>query len=180
VALSIIFAVIVFVAILVAYINSRPASFRVEREAHVDAPPEIVFGLINDFHQWEKWSPYDKLDPNMKKSFDGPEAGPGASYAWEGNDKARQGRMTILDSKPVESVSIKLEFIKPFVATNQTTFELVPTEYGTKVAWMMEGQNSFTGKAFSVFKGMEEVLGKDFERGLFNLNKAAIEAKRRG
>lgn len=170
-------AVFVFAAILMAYVNSRPASFRIEREAEIDAPPEVVFGLINDFHQWAQWSPWDKLDPDMKKSYGGPEAGPGATYAWEGSGKAGQGRMTLLDSKPNESVTIQLEFVKPFKAINQTTFKLEPITYGTYVGWSMEGQNSFMGKAMSVFMSMDSLVGKDFEQGLVNLNKAARLAK---
>jgi hypothetical protein len=112
----------------------------------------------------------------MKKTFDGPAAGTGASYAWSGNSKAGQGRMTILDSKPNEQLSIKLEFIKPFSATNQTTFKLVPSASGTEVHWIMEGQNGFSGKAFALLMNMDKMLGKSFEEGLANLNTAAQSA----
>lgn len=166
-------AVLVIIGGLLVFISTRPESFRIERSAQVKAPVDVVFALINDFHQWALWSPYEKLDPDMKKTFEGPPAGPGASYAWSGNNKSGEGRMTILENKPGELITIKLEFTRPFSATNQTTFKLEPSGNGTRVSWIMEGKNTFMGKAMSAFMSMDKLLGKDFEQGLANLDAAA-------
>jgi len=163
---------VVLVAML-GLIATRPASLRIERSAPVSAPGDVVFSIINDLHQWDKWSPYDKLDPGMKKTFEGPSTGPGASYAWNGNDKVGEGRMTILESKADELVSMKLEFSRPFACTNHVRFELVPAQAGTRVSWIMEGKNSFIGKAIGLFMDMDAMVGKDFEQGLANLNTVA-------
>lgn len=164
--LAIVLATVVFVA-------SRPDKFHVERSAQVEAPPEVAFALINDFHQWQKWSPFEKLDPNLKRTFEGAASGEGAVYAWAGNDQAGEGRMTIEESKPGELVSIKLEFIKPFAATNQATFTLVPSGTGTKVTWSMDGKNDILGKTMSLFMDMDKMCGSAFEEGLANLNTAS-------
>jgi hypothetical protein len=172
-ALKIALGVLAVLALLLVVISTRPASFRIERSAQISAPDAVVFSLLNDFHQWLKWSPWEKLDPNMKKTFEGSASGPGARYAWVGNSKAGEGRMTILHSKPNELVSIQLEFIKPFAATHRTTFTLSPSGAGTEVHWIMEGENGFSSKAFSLFVNMDQLVGKDFEQGLANLNTAA-------
>lgn len=164
---------------LLAFIATRPDTFRVERSAQISAPPEVAFGLINDFHYWNDWSPWDKLDPNLKRTFDGPTKGTGAVYSWVGNDDVGEGRMTIEDSKPSESVVIKLEFIKPFPATSQTVFTLVPSEGGTRVTWSMEGKNNFIAKAFTLLMDMDSMVGKDFEKGLASLNTAAQTAAKK-
>jgi uncharacterized protein YndB with AHSA1/START domain len=165
--------VVLALALLVIFIATRPAHFRIQRSALINAPSAVVFPLIDDFHNWPKWSPWEKLDPNMKKTFSGAPAGSGASYAWVGNDKAGEGRMTITDSKPSELVSMKLEFIKPFAATNQATFALTPSGTGTQIVWSMEGDNGFVSKAFCLVMDMDKLVGKDFEEGLANLNKLA-------
>ena len=168
-------ALLVIVAALVIFIATRPADFRIERSAAINAPGDVIFAMIDDFHQWSLWSPWEKIDPAMNRSFDGPTSGIGAIYAWTGNKKVGAGRMTILDSKPGDFVSIQLEFIKPFAATNRTSFKLTPSDAGTHVTWSMEGRNGFILKAFTVFlnMNMDKMVGKDFERGLANLNTAA-------
>ena len=158
---------------LLAFASTRPDRFRIERSAEINAPASVVFAKINDFRQWSQWSPYEKLDPGMKKTYTGAAAGPGAVYAWSGNGKAGEGRMTVLESKPGEFVTLKLEFFKPFAATNQAVFRLVPSEGGTRVTWSMEGENSLMGKTISLFMNMDELVGKDFEQGLANLNGVA-------
>ncbi len=165
--------VLVLVVMLVVLISTRPAAFRIERSSEIGAPAPVVFALLEDFHEWAKWSPWEKLDPKMKRTFSGPTTGVGAGYAWLGNSKAGEGSMAVLDSKPNELLSIKLQFIKPFAATNQTTFKLSPVANGTRVSWVMEGRNSFGAKAFSLFVNMDKFLGKEFEQGLANLNTAA-------
>jgi hypothetical protein len=163
-------------AAVIGFVATRPGEFRIERSALVDAPREAIFPLINDFRQWFRWSPYEKFDPNMKKGFDGPPSGPGAVYTWSGNSKAGEGKATILEVKPDELVAIKLEFIRPFVATNQARFTLVPVTGGTRVSWSMDGKNNLIGKAMSVFIDLDALVGKDFEEGLANLNSAAHAA----
>jgi len=159
-------AVIVLFVIVVA---TRPAEFRIERSTVVAAPPERPFSQVNDFHAWPGWSPWEKLDPGMKRTHGGAPAGVGATYAWIGNDDVGEGRMTIEKSDKDKTIGIKLEFIKPFAATNQTTFTFTPEGSGTKVNWAMEGQNSFMAKAASLFMDMDKLVGADFERGLASL-----------
>ncbi len=172
-AIQIGIGVLVLVLLLVVLISTRPATFRIERSAQIGASAPVVFALLEDFHEWVKWSPWEKLDPNMKKTFSGPTTGVGAGYAWLGNSKAGEGSMSVLESKPNELLSIKIQFLKPFPATNQTTFKLEPAGNGTRVSWIMDGQNGFMGKAFALFVNMDKFLGKDFEQGLANLNTAA-------
>ena len=163
--------VAVFLLALAAFIASRPADYRVERSATVSAPPDIVFGIINDLHQWSLWSPYDHRDPNMKKTYSGPDAGPGAGYAWNGNKDVGEGRLDIVDSKPGELVTMKLEFTRPFACTNEVNFKLVPVDGGTRVSWIMDGKNNFMSKAVGLFMNMDKMIGTDFEKGLENLGK---------
>jgi len=164
--------VLVIVAALV-FIAMRPESFRIERSAQVNAPRDVVFAIINDLGQWRLWSPYDKRDPNMKKTFEGPSAGPGASYMWNGNNEVGEGRLTIVDSKPGELVTMKLEFSRPFKCTNEVNFKLAPSEGGTRVSWIMDGKNTFITKAMGIFMDMDKMVGKDFEQGLANLDTVA-------
>jgi hypothetical protein len=172
-----ILGIVVLIIVLVVFISMRPGHFRVERSAPISAPADVVFSLINDFHRWVQWSPFEKLDANMTKTFDGPAAGPGASYSWSGNSRAGAGRSTIVESKPGDFVSIKLEMFKPFAATNQVTFKLAPDPAGTRVSWIMEGTMNFMVKAFSLFMSMDAMLGKEFEEGLANLDRVAQAAK---
>ncbi|MDY7228854.1 SRPBCC family protein [Hyalangium rubrum] len=177
---KILLGLVVAVVALAGYIASRPAHFSLQRTATIPAPPEVAFALVNDFHYWNQWSPWDKLDPNQKTAFDGAPAGTGAKYSWVGNDDVGEGRMTIEESKPNELVRIKLEFIKPFEATNTTTFHFKPEGEGVSVTWQMEGENNFMSKAFSVFVNMDEMVGKDFEKGLASMKTAAeAEVKKR-
>lgn len=157
--------------VLVVVIATRPESFHIERSVVTTAPPQIPFGLVNDFKQWARWSPYERLDPSMKKTFEGAPAGVGAVYAWSGNDDAGEGRMTIERADAPSLVSIKLEFTKPFAATNTATFTFAGSGNGTKVTWAMDGKNSFGGKAASLFMDLDKMVGADFEKGL-----AAIKA----
>jgi hypothetical protein len=164
---------LVLLVVLLLFIATRPAKFRIERSAQMSVSSAAVFALLNDFHQWGKWSPWEKLDPTMKKTFSGSESGTGAEYAWSGNNKAGEGRMTMLDSKPNEQLSIRLVFLKPFPATNLTTFKIETASGGTTVHWIMEGKNGFAGKAFALLMNMDKMLGASFEEGLANLSKAA-------
>jgi uncharacterized protein YndB with AHSA1/START domain len=165
--------VLALLVLLVVLIQSRPARFRIARSAVIGASAARVFLLLNDFHEWAKWSPWEKLDPALKKTFTGAASGVGASYSWVGNSKAGEGNMTITESKPNEQLSLDLEFLKPFPAKNKTTFKLSPAAGGTEVHWIVEGEHNFSGKAFALLVNMDRLLGKDFEQGLANLNSAA-------
>ena len=156
------------------YVASRPGAFRIERSLTIPASPEVLFGLINDFHEWARWSPWEKLDATMTKTFEGPASGKGSTYRWKGNNKVGEGAMTILDSTP-SKIEIALAFLKPFAANNRTTFTLDPDGAGTRVTWAMEGENAFMAKAFGVFMNMDELVGKDFASGLASLGEAAAK-----
>ena len=171
---------VILIAIAVAagflwYVASRPDSFRVERSATIGAQPDKVFALINDFHNWPMWSPWEKMDPNMKRQHTGMTRGVGAVYAWMGNSKVGEGRMEIVDSSPPSRVAIKLDFFKPFEAHNTAEFALRAADGGTHVTWAMFGPTNFMTKAMGVFGGMDKMVGKDFERGLANMKTAAEE-----
>ncbi len=162
IAIALALIVIVF-AIVVA---TRPADFRITRTTSIAAPPAAVFAQVNDFHKWEGWSPWAKLDPTMKTTYDGPAEGPGAGYAWAGKSEVGEGRMTITESHPSDLVRIKLEFRKPIAATNTTEFTFKPEGNQTAVIWTMTGTNNFMGKAFDLVMNMDKMVGADFEKGL--------------
>ncbi|MDB4996203.1 MAG: hypothetical protein JWM74_3635 [Myxococcaceae bacterium] len=154
------------VVVFVLVVATRPSAFHIERSITMAAHPESAFAQVNDFHAWPTWSPYEKMDPEMKRSYEGAASGTGAIYMWSGDGKAGEGKMTIEKSDKPSLVAIKLEFTKPFQATNAATFTFVPVAEGTKVTWAMDGQNNFVGKAFSLFMDMDKLVGSDFERGL--------------
>lgn len=166
----------VVIGVLLIVIATRPSTFHIERSTTISAPPEAAFAQVNDFHAWGAWSPWDKLDPGMKRTYEGPPSGVGAKYSWVGNDKVGEGRMTIEKSDKPSVIGVKLEFLKPFATTNQTTFTFTPTGGGTKVVWAMDGNNNFMGKAFSLFMDMDKLVGADFERGLAAMKTAAESA----
>ena len=153
---------------LLAYAATRPDSFRLERQTVIKAPPEKIFANLVDFNKWGAWSPWEKLDPQMKRTHSGAASGKGASYAWAG-DKVGAGRMEILDATPSSSVKIKLDFTKPFEAHNLVDFTLVPQGDSTQVTWAMYGPMAFINKLFGVFMSMDKMVGKDFEAGLADL-----------
>jgi hypothetical protein len=169
----------IVVAALAGVISTRPSTFTLQRTATIQAPADIPFAMVNDFHRWGEWSPWEKLDPNQSRTFTGANAGLDSVYEWSGNDKVGKGRMTIEESKPSELVRIRLEFLEPWEANNTTTFSFMPTGDGVTVTWKMEGRNTFMGKAFSLVMDMDSMVGKDFESGLANMKKAAeAEAKK--
>lgn len=165
----------VVILILVVVTALQPADFKVERSTTVNAPPATVFGNVNNFHKWEAWSPWAKMDPAMKTTYEGPEAGTGAKYTWVGDSKVGEGKMEITDSKPAELVKIKLDFIKPVAATNDTVFDFKPEGSGTKVTWTMTGKKNFMMKGFGLVMSMDKMVGGDFEKGLAQM-KAVSEA----
>jgi len=163
------------IAIVLIYAAVRPDTFRVERTARIAAPAEKIFPLINDFHRWGEWSPYEQLDPGMKRSFGGAPAGQGATYAWEGNDKAGAGRMEITESTPSSKIAIRLDFIRPFEARNMAEFTLQPQGGETQVTWAMHGPSPYVAKLMGIFFNMDQMIGKDFETGLANLKTASVK-----
>lgn len=169
-ALKIIAALLACVVVLtLAYAATRPDAFRVERNLLIQAAPERIFPLVNDFHQWGQWSPYEKLDPAMQRSFGGADSGKGATYAWEGNDKAGKGRMEIVESQPASRIAIDLQFIEPFAARNLAEFSFRPEAGGTRVSWSMQGPNPYIAKVMQVFMDFDHMVGRDFEAGLATL-----------
>jgi hypothetical protein len=168
--------VVVIIAVCVVVVAMQPAHYRVERSATMNAPAPVVFNQVNDFHKWDAWSPWAKLDPNMKTTFEGAPSGTGAVYAWTGNSDVGEGRMTIMDSKPGEAIKIKLEFIKPFAATSDTLFSFKPQGNQTAVTWTMDGDNNFVGKAMCLFMNMDKMVGGDFEKGLAQMKAVAEKA----
>jgi hypothetical protein len=155
-----------FIVAFAIIVSNRPNTFRVERSITMSAPASTAFAQVNDFHNWQLWSPYVEFDPNMATTYAGPEDGVGAEMAWSGNNKAGQGRMTIIKSRPNELVRTKLEFTKPFAATNTGEFTFKTEGEQTVVTWAMTGNNNFIFKAVQLFMNMDKLVGGDFERGL--------------
>jgi uncharacterized protein YndB with AHSA1/START domain len=159
------------IAIVLVLAATKPASFRVRRSITVKAPPEKIFPLIDDFHQWRSWSPYENKDPAMKRSFSGAQSGKGAVYGWEGNKNVGSGRMEILDSSMPSKIVIKLDFFAPFEGHNTAEFTLLPQADATNVTWAMYGPAPFMSKVMQVFMNLDHMIGKDFEIGLANLKR---------
>lgn len=165
---KILIAVAVLVVIFVGVVMTRPDTFHVERSVSMNAPDSVIYANIDNLRAWEAWSPWEKLDPNMKKTFSGPERGIGATYAWEGNDQVGKGKMKITESSPPSAMRLELEFIEPFASKAENGFELAPNLDGTAtdVTWWMDGNNNFIGKVFCLFADMDKMVGGDFEKGL--------------
>jgi uncharacterized protein YndB with AHSA1/START domain len=159
------------IAIILILAVTKPNTFSVQRATTVKAPPERIFPLINDFHQWVNWSPYEHKDPAMKRSYSGPESGKGAVYGWEGNKNVGSGRMEILDASAPAKIVIKLDFFTPFEGHNTAEFTMLPQGDATNVTWLMHGPASLMSKVMQVFINLDHMIGKDFEAGLANLKK---------
>jgi len=160
-------------AVLLVVALTKPDTFTVERTISIDAPPQTVYSLIDDFHQWEKWSPWEKLDPAMKRTHSGPSSGVGAVYEWQGNSDVGQGRMEMTEAYPPNRLVIQLDFVAPMQANNVTEFLLTPQDGGTYVRWTMSGANNFMSKVVQVFMSMDALVGGDFESGLTDMKAAA-------
>ena len=167
-----ILAVILITAALM-YAATKSDTFRVQRTATIAAPPEKVFRLIQDLHQWASWSPWEKMDPAMKKTYSGAPQGTGAALEWDGNNDVGTGRMEIVSTAPSSRVVIKLDFLKPFEAHNQAEFTVEGSESSTSVTWAMHGPQPFIMKVMDLVMGMDKMVGKDFETGLANLKQLA-------
>ena len=162
--------VLVFIALILLLLfiiaARRPDEFAIRCSADIRAPADRVFSLISDFREWPKWSPWEKLDPNLKRTLSGAEAGRGAVYEWQGDKRVGAGRMEILDSVPHSRIDIKLSFLKPFRAENRTTFAITPVDGASRVLWEMTGTNNFMFKLMGLVMNMDKMVGADFEKGL--------------
>jgi uncharacterized protein YndB with AHSA1/START domain len=170
---------IAFIAIIfIVVIAGQPDEFKLSRATTISAPPEKIFQHVNDLHKWEAWSPWAKLDPHAKNSFEGAASGTGAAMAWDGNKKVGAGKMTITESRPSELIRFRLEFIRPFKATNAAEFTFRPEGGQTAVNWTMTGQSNFFFKVFGLFMNCDDMAGKDFEKGLAAMKSVAEAAGR--
>jgi surface antigen len=164
--------------LFVAVVATRPSTYHVERKIEVAAPADLVFGVLNDLHRFAGvlvlfGAPLEKVDPTMQKTFEGPAAGVGQSYAWSGNKDVGKGKMTIEESVPGQKVGIKLEFVEPMASTATCTLTLAGTPTGSSVTWSMDGNHNFIGKALGMFMDMDTMLGTDIEKGLALLKTVA-------
>jgi len=160
---------LVIVAALAVFVQTRHDRFHIERSTTTEAPSAAIFPHINDFHRWTAWSPSERIDPALQRSYDGRPSGLGAGYRWVGNNQVGEGSMRITESTPDRKVGIALEFIKPFKASNTATFTLVPDASGTRVTWAMDGQNTLVSKLMGLFMNMDRMIGGEFEKGLASL-----------
>ena len=165
--LALAFIALVFIIVLVG----QPDEFKMSRSTTISASPDKIFPHVNDLHKWETWSPWAKLDPNAKSTFEGPTAGVGSSMAWDGNNKVGSGKMTITDNKPGETIRFRLDFLKPMQATNTAEFTFKPEGGHTCVNWSMSGKNSLAGKVFGLFMNCDKMVGAQFEQGLASLKR---------
>jgi hypothetical protein len=172
--LKIVLAVVVLaLAAVLILAASKPDTFKVQRRAVIKAPPEKIYPLLSDFQRWGAWSPWEKKDPGMKRSFGGPKEGKGASYAWDGDRNVGAGRMEIVEATAPSKVALKLDFVKPFEAHNTVQFDLIPKGELTEVVWDMQGPVPYVAKIMHVFVNMDRMVGADFEAGLANLKTLA-------
>jgi uncharacterized protein YndB with AHSA1/START domain len=169
--------VVIVIAIIIALVlivaANRPDAFRIERRINIKATPEQLFPLINDFHRWKSWSPWEKMDPAMNRTYSGKPSGVGAIYEWVGNKKVGQGRMEIAEASENTRLFILLEFIKPFAAKNTAEFTFQQQGDETLIVWAMEGKQPLMAKVMCLFMDMDKMVGKDFEEGLQNLQRVA-------
>lgn len=148
------------------FVSFRPNDFRYTRSVTINAPASSVFPHVNDFHKWEPWSPWEKVDPATKKTYEGAASGVGATYAWEGNRQVGSGKMTIVESRPSDFIKIRIEFFKPMKATNTIEFSFVQSGNQTLVTHTMFGCNTFLGKLMDLFMDMDKMIGGQFQKGL--------------
>lgn len=172
----ILLAVLAAVVLFAGYVALQPSEFRIERSTIVVADPAVVFAEVNDFHNWEAWSPWAKLDPNAKATFEGASSGEGAVFRWAGNAEVGVGRMTVVESKPNERIRIRLDFEKPFEATSESAFTFKADGPRTIVTWAMSGERGFLEKAICLIMNGDKMIGGQFEKGLASL-KTVAEAK---
>lgn len=173
VLLSLLGVVVVGIAIVLILAARKPDTFQVTRTATIKAPPERVYALIADFKAWSAWSPWEKKDPAMKRTYGGTDTGVGSTYAWAGDKNVGEGSMRIMEANAPSRVALKLDFVKPFEAHNDVAFALTPQGPATVVTWTMTGPTPFIGKIMHVFMDMDRMVGGDFESGLTAMKAAA-------
>jgi hypothetical protein len=171
--IKVLIGVAILIVIFVIIVAMRPSQFSISRSATMSAPPELVFEQVNDFHKWAAWSPWEKKDPAMKRTYEGPPAGIGSVYRWAGNKEVGEGGMTITESRPSGLIRIRLEFLKPMAATHTAEFTFKPQGDRSAVTWTMTGKHNFMGKAFCMFMDMDKLVGPDFEKGLAGIKTVA-------
>ncbi|NOT83254.1 MAG: SRPBCC family protein [Methylococcaceae bacterium] len=169
--------ILVAIAIIIFIIVAarQPDDFSITRSATINAPAEAVFSQVNELQKWDAWSPWAKLDPNAQNYFEGPEAGTGAIMRWAGNNKVGVGSMKITESRPNDFIQFKLQFLKPFVATNAAEFTFTPEGDQTRVTWSMYGKNNLMAKIMGLIMNCDKMVGGQFEQGLGDL-KTIVEA----
>jgi Polyketide cyclase / dehydrase and lipid transport len=172
--IKILIAVAAIFVVLAVIVALQPSEFRVARSTTISAPASTVFAQVIDFHKWEAWNPWGKIDPAMKQTYEGAPAGTGAIYTWAGNNEVGEGRMAIIESRPSELIRVKLEFFKPFAATNTAEFTFKPGANQTVVTWSMFGEKNFMAKAIHLFMNMDKMIGGQFEKGLAEM-KSVVE-----
>jgi hypothetical protein len=175
--LKVLIALVVVVAAFAAFVALQPSEYRIARSATIAAPAPEVFAQVNDFHKWDAWSPWAKLDPDAKMTFEGPEAGQGAAMTWAGNDKVGEGKMTLIESRPNEAIKLKVDFVKPFEGTSTSEFAFKPEGDQTTVTWSMSGHRNFIAKAFCLVMNGEKMIGDDLQKGLAQLKTVAESGK---
>ena len=165
--------VLVIIGVILALAASKPNDFSVQRTTHIATSPDRIFPHLVDFRRWGTWSPWEQMDPAMRKTYSGAATGTGSVYEWQGNSKVGQGRMEMTEVTPLNALTVKLDFLKPFEAHNTARFTLTPAAGGTDVTWSMFGPSPFVTKVMGVFMNMDNLVGKDFERGLASLKTVA-------
>lgn len=170
---KVLLGLVLLIAIICIIASFQSDDMSVTRSATTTASPEAVFKIVNDFRQWDSWSPWSKLDPGMKKSLEGPPEGVGAIYKWSGNNEVGEGSTRLIESKPNEKIGMKLEFVRPFAGTSDVQFTFTPEGTGTKITWAMQSKKPFIGKIMGMFMDCEKMCGDQFLEGLANLKKVA-------
>ncbi len=170
---KIVLVVVIFIVVIIVYAATRPDTFRIERSISIKTSPEKIFSHIHNFHQWEAWSPWEKIDPNIQRTYSGADSDVGAIYEWQGNKEIGKGRMEIIQSTPPVNIVIKLHFIQPFEAQHMVEFILESQGDSTVVTQAMYGSNSFLSKLMSLFFNMDKMVGEKYEEGLASLKTLA-------
>jgi len=173
--IKVLIVVAVIIVVLIVIVALQPKEYRVARSTTMSVPPLAAFAQVNDFHKWEAWNPWGKIDPAMKQTYEGAPAGTDAVYTWIGNKEVGEGRMTIIESRPSDLIRIKMEFFKPFAGISTAEFTFKPESKQTAVTWSMSGDKNFMAKAIHLFMNMDKMIGGQFEKGLAEM-KSIVEA----
>jgi len=172
-ALKILIAIAAVIVLALVFAALKPDTLRIERSTVIEAPPDQVYVLIADFHEWPKWAPQDREDASIRRTFSGAQSGVGAVSDWSGSGNTGKGRMEITGAEAARQVLVTVDFAKPFVAHNVNTFTLAPEGNGTRVTWAMQGTNTYMMKVMSLVMNLDKMMGQHFESGLANLKAVA-------